>query len=189
MDTPFTKINLSMFMTYITILTCKFHGDGASAWQHRAWGSSSDTHFLFKMNRILGAVTFNTSLAIMLPWEATRVLYPTASTHLITKVMSRYNISRPVFEFLNFVAHIFPVIYLTSVRKHWLHYSKDIRTVILSMLIHGVWLRCIPKHYNLNRVYMFNTKVLEDSQWLQLWGLSFVGHCSPYILQTIVNSN
>jgi hypothetical protein len=175
MDTPFTKINFSMFMTYITILACRQH--------HK--NTPPILNYLFNINRMLGAVTFNTSMAIMLPWESTRLLYPNASAHLITKVMDRYNISRPVFEFLNFAAHIFPVTYLIGVRKHWLRHSKDIRPLILSLVIHGGWLKCIPKHYNLNRVYMFNTDVLDDSQWLRLWGVSIIGHCSSYILQNI----
>ena len=177
MDTPFTKINLTMFMTYITVLACKFH-------KHRG-APNSYLDRLFKINRILGAVTFNTSLAIMLPWESTRILHPHASNHLITTVMSRYNISRRVFEFINFGGHIFPVIYLLNARKHWCHYSKDIRTVILSTLIHGAWLRYIPKHYNLNRVYMFGDKILDDSQWLQLWALSLVGHFTAYTTSKI----
>ena len=172
MDTPFTKINLSMFMTYITILAGRFHNKSPGPFMK----------YLFNINRVLGAVTFNTSMSIMLPWESTRLLYPVALNHYVTKVKERYNISRPVFEFLNFGAHIFPVIYLISVRKHWLLYSKDIRTIILSMLIQGTWIKLIPQHYNLNRVYMFNTNVLEDSQWLRLWALAFIGHCSSYLL-------
>ena len=178
MDTPFTKINLTMFMTYIMLLACKFQSPHLKKYkilQH-----------IFKINRILGAITFNTSAAIMLPWESVRVLYPHASKHLINTTTKKYNISRKVFEFINFAIHIFPVMYLVSVRKHWSRYSHDIRTVMLSLFIHTAWIHYVPKHYNLNRVYMFGDKILDNSQWLRLWMLAIIGHFLSFGYYSVV---
>ena len=172
MDTPFTKINLTMFMTYITILANKLYG--TKNVQHPY------IQKLYKWNKLLGAMTFNTSMAIVLPWESVRFLYPHASNHLIQKCTKSHNISRPVFEFINFVAHIFPALYLLKVRKDWCKYSQDFRTIVLSMIVHGTWIKVIPKHYNLNRVYMYGDPILNDSQWARLWILSFLGHISSY---------
>ena len=170
MDSPFTKINISMFVTYVSLLSCTF------------FGSKKDIVFnkLNEINRFLGAVTFNTSLAVALPWESTRFLYPDAAKHFLQKICTRYNISRPVFEFLNFVTHIFPVLYLWNVRKHWQRYSSNKYTVFLSLLIHGLWVKFVPKHYNLNRIYMYGDPILNDRQWLLLWILSVGAHTFQY---------
>jgi hypothetical protein len=169
MDVPFTKINLTMFMTYATMLTCKFRNS-----------NNRLLNYLSNTNRLLGAVTFNTSMGIMLPWESVRFIYPYASQHMINKTTKQYNISRRIFEFINFTIHIFPVIYLISVRKHWNQYSSNIKTVILSMLIHAIWVKSVPKHYNLNRIYLFGDNILNNSQWIRLWILAIIGHFTSY---------
>jgi len=174
MDTPFTKINLSMFMTYISLLSMKFYGDRTSVY----------LRIINHINRLLGAVTFNTSMAVMLPWESTRFLYPHAAQHFLDKTCEAYNISRPVFEFLNFVAHIFPPMYLWMVRKHWSRFAAKPQTIFISMFIHYSWVRFITKDYNLNRIYMWGDKILNDNQWIKLWMIAFMGHCSSYIFSS-----
>lgn len=186
MDVPFTKINLSMFMLYTTILGVRF--------SHITKSTVLDTKLtnlflskLFEFNKYLGAITFNTSLGIAIPWESVRFIYPHASEYLINTTIKKYNISRRVFEFINFAIHIFPVLYLYTVRKHWIRCSKDIRTVWLSLLIHGLWVKFVPKGYNLNRVYMFGNKILTDCEWKKLWILSLFGHMCAYCCINLKN--
>ena len=178
MDPPFTKINMSMFMTYASILSFNMFKNKSFGIRNKCineLGSKINT-----MNRFLGAVTFNTSLAVALPWEATRIIYPHASNHLIEKTKKKRNISRQLFEFINFVIHIFPVLYMWNVRKHWQHYGKSIHSVYVSMVIHSLWVMYVPQDYNLNRVYMFGDEILNNKQWLSLWMLSFIGHIFRY---------
>ena len=69
MDPPFTKINMSMFMTYASILSFNMFKNKSFGIRNKCineLGSKINT-----MNRFLGVVTFNTSLAVALPWEAT----------------------------------------------------------------------------------------------------------------------
>lgn len=172
MDVPFTKINLTLFMTYITILANKLYGPNSQ--------NNPYLQILYRYNKLLGAVTFNTSMGILVSWESVRVLYPTAANHFIQKTLKLHNISRSVFEFINFTIHMFPILYLLKVRKDWIRYSKNFRTIFLSLLIHGSWIKLVPKHYNLNRVYMYNDPVLTDKQWRNLWLLAFLGHIGAY---------
>jgi len=175
MDIPFTKINLTMFLTYVSILSTEFFGGKEMI----------ELKKLYRWNKVLGAVTFNTSLGIMSAWEPVRILYPKASQHLVNKVTKAYNISRPVFEFINFVTHIFPVIYLWIVRKHWMKYSKNPNTLLFSLFIHGLWVKLVPKHYNLNRIYMYSDPILNDKEWLSLWVLSMWGHSFMFLKQNM----
>ena len=163
-------------MTYVTLLSCNFFGKRKGLLAKR----------LNLINKFLGAVTFNTSLAVALPWESTRFLYPEAAKHLIEKSLHNYNISRPVFEFLNFTVHIFPVLYLWNVQKHWQQYSSNKYSVLVSLLIHGLWVKIVPNHYNLNRIYMYGDPILNDRNWAVLWILSLCAHTFQYSKSKII---
>ena len=63
------KINLTMFLTYVSILSTEFFGGKEMI----------ELKKLYRWNKVLGAVTFNTSLGIMSAWEPVRILYPKAS--------------------------------------------------------------------------------------------------------------
>jgi len=174
MDIPFTKINLSMFMTYIMILPTT----GNLVQYH---GKTPMINFINELNKLLGAITFNTSASIVLSYESVRLLYPRAYVHLKRKTMERHNISGPMFEFSDFVIHVFPLLYLINIRKHWFPYSQKIVSVMLSTFIHGMWVRYVPKDFNLNRIYLYGAdNILSDNEWLSLWCLACVGHTMLY---------
>ena len=183
MDPPFTKINMTMFLTYVMIFPM------APSLGTALPVSKSKRQLFCKLieeaNCILGAITFNTSMAIVSSYESVRILYPPVSAYVKKSVMKNHNISGMVYEFIDFIAHIFPVLYLIKVRQHWGKYADNPLIPIISLAIHGLWVKLVPKHYNLSRVYMYgNTELMNDNQWLQLWLLAFFGHFTSFSFKT-----
>jgi len=136
-------------------------------------------------NRVLGAITFNTTMSIVSSYESVRLLHPEVAAYVKKGVIQRHNISGPVYEFIDFIAHIFPLLYLIKVRRHWGKYADNPIIPIVSLCIHGLWVKFVPKHYNLARVYIYgNKELMSDTQWLQLWLLAFFGHFTSFGFKT-----
>ena len=185
MDPPFTKINLSMFFIYQLFLplVCRFGYKGLPKQINRRYVIK----ILDDVNKFLGAVTFNTSCSILLGYESARCLYPHAADYMKKQITKKHNISGLIYEFIDFITHIFPIIYLLTVSSHWEKYSGNRLTVLFSLFIQGTWVRLVPNHYNMNRVYMYgNNDILKDHQWKTLCSLAILGHFIPYGIKNLI---
>ena len=143
MDVPFTKINLFLFYTYALLAPLNLK-------KQKLKGIEVNS-----LHKILGAILYNTSSSIIFSYQSMRFLYPKQANYFIEEIKKRYNISRFLFETIDFSIHTFPWLFLIAYKNHWIKSSKYSFVPTFSILLHLLWIKLVPKHYNLNRIYMF----------------------------------